>query len=110
MKLAQRSLWTVSMSFGLLIAAGCGEVKQEYSQQEIQVISPTDNVRSWLQGLSSSGELDSGADSIRDVLGTLDVPEQAKLSQEYESLLKLRNPGRIRAKANDMLKLLPSEN
>lgn len=110
MRSSKRSFFTtVAMTCLSLVSAGCGQVEQQYSQQEVQTITPADNVRSWLTGLTSTGELDSGADSIREVVATLDLPEQAKLSQEFDSLLKLRNPGQIKAKANEMLKLLPSD-
>lgn len=105
-----RVLAAVLACFALsLPLAGCGPAEQKYETSATPAPVPTaeDNVRTWLEGVAASGELDSGADSVKELLSTLSGPNQAELSQKMDAMMKLNDQNQIKARANEMLKLLP---
>jgi PBP1b-binding outer membrane lipoprotein LpoB len=91
----------------VLLLAGCGAGRQEYSKQPVVKVSPVEQVRGWLEGIAQTGEMDSGLEWAKEKLQSLDVPNKDRLIQEMNKLLTLRDRRQVSAKAKDMLKLLP---
>ncbi len=104
---------TVVLAVSPLFVAGCGSPEQEYVQPQATVeVKASDNVRTWLQGVAESGQLDSGASVIKDDIEKLraegvDGATVDELLQDADELIGMSQSSQITAKANDMLGKLP---
>lgn len=96
------------IAVGMLLAAGCGgSGEQSYSEQEVKTPSASEQLRAWLQSVAESGQLDSGAEVMKDKVNALEVPNKSEIAQEYEKLLGMKSPAQIKTQANKMLGMLP---
>jgi len=95
-----------------VLAAGCGDGRETHFDEGTIVATHTENVRSWLQGVAQSGQLDSGADIMRDEIAGMKeegVESADALLVDFEQLMQARGAAALKAKAADMLKKLPPE-
>lgn len=94
----------------VVCAVGCGgSGEQKYAEQPIVEVKAVDNVRAWLQGVADSGELDSGADTIKDTIQQMKT-EGANVDQllkDADELIAMKAHNQIKAKAKAMLDSLP---
>jgi len=94
----------------LAICAGCGSSAPQYAEvPSVKEITPADNVRTFLTGLSESGQIDSGAMILKENLelmktGGANVDE---LLKDADELVKMPSGARAKAKAKEMLDKLP---
>ena len=110
--------WTAFVAQLVLLSAGVIFVGcdtepadlPQYSKQPIVTVTPAQQVRQWLQGVAESGQLDSGAEVIKDMIeqmresGTTNVDE---LLTDADELIKMKGTSQIKAKANEILGKIP---
>ena len=93
-----------------MLAAGCGESRETHFEEGTIVPTHTEIVRGWLEGVAQSGQLDSGAATMKDEIQALSeegVTTTAELLADYEELSKGGSPAKVKAKAQEMLTKLP---
>ncbi|MEZ6064643.1 MAG: hypothetical protein R3B90_02795 [Planctomycetaceae bacterium] len=87
--------------------AGCGSGEQQYSEQEMVTTTPADEAKAWLNGVKSSGELDSGAELMKETFAKVDSPNKDQLVKGLEEMINSAgNPSVVKKKATELLKLL----
>lgn len=94
----------------VLSVVGCGGSSQEQDISGTVVTTHTQNVRSWLEGVAQSGQLDSGAMLMKDEIAQLKgegVEKADELQKDLDELLNMKNPAQIRSKASAMAAKLP---
>ena len=94
-------LFVFAMSFG------CGSEEQGYEEPtKAVVVSPSQSVKTWLDGVAQSDQLDSGSMVLLDQIDQMKAAGAAnadELKQDAEELLKLKNPAKIKSKAKEMV-------
>ena len=98
------------LSLAAMFAIGCGDGRETHFDEGTIVATHTENVRGWLEGLANSGQLDSGADIMRDEITAMKdegVTNTDALLADFDQLVKMQSPAAIKAKAAEMLKKLP---
>lgn len=95
----------------VVFAAGCGSGQQTYSKQPIKDVTVAENVRNWLNGVATSGQLDSGATIMRGEIEKLRADTTVKvddLLKGYDDLMAAKSPQQRKTKAQELIKLLPA--
>lgn len=98
------------LSFAALLVVGCGDGRETHFDEGTIVPTHTENVRGWLEGVAQSGQLDSGADVMRDEITGMKEEGAANadaLLADFDQLVKTQAPAGVKAKATEMLKKLP---
>ena len=93
-----------------LAATGCGDGRETHFDEGTIVTTHTDNVRTWLEGVAQSGQLDSGADIMRDEITGMKEEGFATtdaLLADFDQLKQAKGPGAVKAKATEMLGKMP---
>lgn len=92
----------------VLVIVGCS---REHTKS-VKPLAPQDEIRSVLEHVAQTGEIDSGLVIVRDKLEVMKETDAAKageLLQDLNQLEKLNNqPAQAKAKAQEMLKKLGS--
>ncbi len=105
--------WFVPL-FGLVlaVAVGCGDGRETHFDEGTIVATHTEKVRTWLEGVAQTGQLDSGAAIMRDEIAAMEEEGHTNtdaLLADFEQLEQSRNPAAVRAKASEMLEKIPEQ-
>lgn len=103
-----RPLGAVTLLLSLVL--GCGDGRETHFEEGTIVTTHTQNVRTWLEGVSQSGQLDSGAMLMKDEVAQMKsegVDNVDELSSDLDALLAAKGAAQVKAKAKSMLAKLP---
>lgn len=103
-----RPFGAVALVLSLLL--GCGDGRETHYDEGTIVSTHTQNVRTWLEGVAQSGQLDSGAMLMKDEVAqmkTEGVDNVDEISSDLDALLNTKGAAQIKAKAKALLAKLP---
>ncbi len=92
----------------LLFLVGCGEDNPNF--EGTVVLTHTEVVRSWLEEISRTGELDSGVIVMEEEISQLKeegVENTDEITAAFNELKNATNPAAVRSHAQEMLRMLP---
>jgi len=98
----------IVIGLALLLATGCGGTNE--TSTKVVVPPAVELLKSALNDLASKGEpVGSGGMLLQQYVDKIGIEDAAKakaLSPLVDSIMSLKDPAKIKAKANEMLKLL----
>jgi len=97
-------LVTASFTF-----TGCGPNVQEYSETEVVEVSVKDQIKQLLEPYAETGELDSGAETLVEMVEALKAEGGAnadELLTDAKELVGLNSGAKVKSKAAEMIKKL----